>query len=69
MSDLIKPAFQTRPYSPHEVVRIRDRYQMYKYISNNVYPCDLYTSGNDLIMVFLKNETKELYEKWRNREL
>ena len=69
MDDLIKPSFQTKSYSPKDVVRVRDRFQQYKYLHNRVYPVDMYESRDDVIMVFLKDETKELYEKWRNREL
>ena len=69
MERLIRPSFQTRPYKPSEVVRVRDRFQQYKYLLNNVYPVDMYESKDDVIMVFLKEDTKELFIKWRNKEL
>ena len=70
MEPKIKPAFQTQEYYPNEVVRIKDRYQQFIWLKNGVFPLDLYESQGDVIMIFPKNEkTKELYRKWRNREL
>ena len=67
MDNLIKPNFQTRPYKPTEVVRIKDRLQQFLYIKHGAKPVDMYVSSEDdcLIMLFMKSETKELYEKWR----
>lgn len=68
--DLIKPAFQTRPYRPSEVCRIKDRRQSFLYIKNGAMPVDLFVDSDDnLVMIFLKSETKELYDKWRRYEL
>ncbi len=68
--ELIKPAFQTKPYKANEVMRCRDRHQQYVWLRENVYPLDVYESQGDVIMIFPKNaKTKELYVKWRNREL
>ena len=64
-----------RNYSPHEVVRIVNPKQYLSYIKNQVYPIDMYTSIDDrtnniiLAMVFLKEETTEVYKKWCNYEL
>ncbi len=69
MEDMIRPSFQTKPYQTSDVVRVRDRYQQYMYLKNRIYPVDLYESRDDVIMVFLKSETKDIYQKWRNREL
>ena len=70
MSELAKPAFHTRDYDPTKCVAIRDRYQSYLYIKHHAYPVDMYVSSNeDLVMVFDKEETKELYEKYRRYEL
>lgn len=71
MENLIKPSFQTRPYKAYEVVRIKDRLQQFLYIKNHAKPVDMYVSEGDenLIMVFMKSETKALYDKWRAREL
>ena len=68
---LIPPAFETRPYNPATVVRISDRYQQYLYVKHGAHPLDMYVSleSKELIMVFDKTETKELYEKYRKYEL
>jgi len=70
MNNLIKPAFQTKEYRTHEVMRCRDRYQQYIWLREGIFPLDVYESQGDVIMIFPKNEkTKELYKKWRNREI
>jgi hypothetical protein len=70
MEPKIKPAFQTQEYYPQDVVRIKDRYQQFCWLRENVYPLDMYESDGDVIMIFPKNEkTRELYRRWRNREL
>lgn len=69
--ELVKPALITKPYDPRMCVFIRDRWQQYLYIKNGAYPLDLYVSleTEDLVMVFDKQSTKELYEKYRRFEL
>lgn len=68
--DLIKPSFQTKPYRPNEVCRIKDRRQSFLYMKHGANPVDLYVDSDDnLVMIFLKSETKELYDKWRRYEL
>jgi len=71
MKDLIKPAFQTREYDPTKVIRCHDRWQQYLYIKHGAKPLDMYVSheSEDLIMVFDKSETRDLYEKYRRYEL
>lgn len=70
MAEFVKPAFYTREYDPQKCVAIRDRYQSYLYIKHGTYPLDMYVSSNeDLVMVFDKEETKELYERYRKYEL
>lgn len=71
MEDFIEPAFRTRSYDARNVVRVKDRYQQYLFIKHNAYPIDMYVSiqDNNLIMVFDKTETRELYEKYRRYEL
>ena len=45
------------------------------YIKNKVYPIDIYTSLDDktdkdvVVMIFLKEDTKEVFQKWCNYEL
>lgn len=67
----ILPTFQTREYFAAESVAIRDRYQQYLYIKHNAYPIDIYVSNstNDLVMVFDKEATKDLYKLYREYKL
>lgn len=69
--ELIKPALITMPYDARKCVFIRDRYQQFLYIKHGAYPLDLYVAldTDDLVMVFDKQSTKELYEKYRRYEL
>lgn len=56
-------------YNPKSVIRIVDRRQQYKYCEHGCYPKDIYVSEGELVMVFDKEETKKLYDKWRAHEL
>lgn len=64
-----------RDYFHNEVVRIVNPKQCMLYIKNKVFPIDIYASiddktGNDILaMVFLKEDTKEVFQKWCNYEL
>lgn len=70
MSELIKPSFQTRPYHPSKVCRIRDRWQSFLYLKNGAKPVDIYVDGDDnLVMLFMKDETRELYDAYRKYQL
>lgn len=68
---LVEPTFYTKKYNPIEVVRIADRHQQYLYLKHGAYPVDMYVSidTEELVMVFDKESTKELYEKYRKYEL
>ena len=71
----VKSNLQPREYLPSEVSRIINQKQCMLYIKHGVYPIDIYTSidnktGNDvLIMIFSKEESYPLYQKWCNHEL
>lgn len=64
-----------KKYSLNDVVRIVDPKQQKLYIKHNAYPVDMYVtkdiySGDEiLIMLFNKEETRELYLKWKTHEL
>lgn len=66
---------KVRNYLPHEVVRIVNMKQCLLYIKSGVYPIDIYASIDDktnqaiLAMVFLKEDTSEVYKKWCNYDL
>lgn len=72
---LIKTNLKPRDYKIDEVVRIRNIKQQQLYMDNDVFPIDIYPSYDDktdnkiTIMVFERDKTKELYQKWKNYEL
>lgn len=71
----VKTNLKPRDYFANEVVRIVNIKQQILYTKNNVYPIDMYTSidvetnNPVLVMIYLKNDTTEVYKKWRNYEL
>ena len=71
MEPKVKPDFQMREYLPHEAVRIKDIHQSYLFLKNGARPVDIYPllDKEGIVFVFLKSETKELYEKYRRFEL
>ena len=64
-----------KPYHLKDVVRVVDPKQQKLYIKHDVYPIDMYTTSDvltnedKLVMLFSRQETKELYILWKNREL
>ena len=72
---MIKTNLKPRNYSIHEVVRIVNPKQYLLYIKNRVYPIDMYTSIDEdtdniiLAVVFLKEDTTDVYKKWCAHEL
>ena len=62
-------------YSLNDMVRVIDPLQSKLYIKAGAYPVDMYVtkdfySNNEvLVMLFRKDETRELYVKWKNHEL
>ena len=71
----IKTNLNPRDYVTSEVVRIINPKQQLLYAKNSIYPIDMYTSIDErtnnavLVMIFLKEETTEVYQKWCNYEL
>ena len=71
----IETHLKPRNYLENEVSRIINPKQCMLYIKNKVYPIDVYTSidsktGNDIVvMIFLKDESYPLYQKWCDHEL
>ena len=52
----INPKFYTHDYDPCKVLKVVDRYKQKLYISNGIYPCDIYVdSNNNLVMLFEKS--------------
>lgn len=71
----IKTNLNPRDYRLCDVVRIVNPKQSLLYIKSGIYPIDIYTSVDEktnnsvLVMIFLKEETVEVYKKWCNYEL
>lgn len=72
---MVKTHLKSRDYLPSDVVRIVNQKQVLLYAKNNVYPIDMYTSIDEktnntiLVMIYLKEDTSEVYKKWCNYEL
>lgn len=64
-----KPRFNTQSYNKQQAVAIKDRWQQFLYIKNKIYPVDMYVLDDNLIMVFLKKDTKDLYCLYRQHKL
>lgn len=62
-------------YTLRDAVRIVNPKQYLYYISNGVYPIDIYSSYDEkndrkiIVMIFEKENTKELYQKWCNYDV
>lgn len=68
-NELVKPAFETCFYRPKEVVRIVDRYEQFLFIKHGAHPVDMYVHDENLVMIFKKTDTRELYELYRQYKL
>ena len=71
---IIQSNLHPRDYSEKEVCRIVNPKQRDLYIKHRVFPIDIYPSINEeekdiVVYIFLKEETKELYQKWLDHEL
>ena len=72
-----------KPYYLKDVARVEDQKQQKLYIKHDVYPIDMYTTSDTvldettgkeilkdkLIMVFSRNESRDLYILWKRHEL
>lgn len=72
-----------KPYHLKDVARVEDQKQQKLYIKHDVYPIDMYTTSDTvldettgkemlkdkLIMVFSRNESRDLYILWKRHEL
>lgn len=72
---MIKTNIKSKDYKQNEVVRICNVKQQIFYMSNQVYPVDIYVSFDEkndrkiIVMIFEKDKTKELYQKWLNYDV
>lgn len=62
-------------YNSKDVVRIFNPKQRDLYLMNGIMPKDIYTSVDNktnekiLVYIFMKEDTREAYNKWLNYEL
>lgn len=72
---IIKSNLGDFTYNSKDVVRILNPKQRDLYLMNGIMPKDIYTSVDNesenkiLVYIFLKEETREVYNKWLNYEL
>lgn len=72
---MIKTNLKARDYNLHEVNRICNVKQQLFYMNNGAFPIDIYPSydkNNDrkiIVMIFDKDDTRELYIKWKNYDV
>lgn len=75
MKDYIISETTGRKYAVQDVVRILNPKQQLLYIKSGLYPLDLYVSIDNktnkdiLVMLFSKEESYPLYQKWCDHEL
>ena len=52
----IKPKFNTYNYNPKKVIKVINPFKQKLYISNGIYPCDIYVDSEErLVMLFEKS--------------
>lgn len=72
---IVKTHLYSRDYNIREVVRIVNPKQQDLYMLHEIYPIDIYMSYDDKsdkpirVMVFLRSETSEVYDLWKNYKL
>lgn len=72
---IVKTHLYSRDYNIREVVRIVNPKQQDLYMLYEIYPIDIYMSYDDKsdkpirVMVFLRSETSEVYDLWKNYKL
>lgn len=52
-------------YNPNNAIRIVNMQQVYFYLKHGALPVDIYAGfDNRVVVVFDRNATQELYDKW-----
>lgn len=75
MKEYVDSNLTGKPYAAQDVVRILNPKQQLLYVKAGLYPLDLYTSIDEktdkdvLVMIFSREESYPLYQKWCNHEL
>lgn len=72
---IVKTNIKSRDYTQNEVVRICNIKQQIFYLGSGIYPIDIYSSYDDkndrkiIVMIFEKEKTKNMYQKWLNYDV
>lgn len=72
---MIETNIKSRDYYLNEVNRICNIKQQIFYMDSGVFPIDIYPSYDDkndrkiIVMIFEKEKTKELYQKWKSYDI
>lgn len=72
---MIETNIKSRDYYLNEVNRICNIKQQIFYMDSGVFPIDIYPSYDDkndrkiIVMIFEKEKTKELYQKWKSYDV
>ena len=72
---MIETNIKSRDYYLNEVNRICNIKQQIFYMDSGVFPIDIYPSYYDkndrkiIVMIFEKEKTKELYQKWKSYDV
>lgn len=75
MNEFIIPNLRYREYLTEDVIKVVNPKQQKLYVKHGAFPVDMYVDqdkrgyGDILIMVFMRDETQELYDAWVNHEL
>ena len=75
MKDYIDSNITDKSYARQDVVRILNPKQQLLYIKAGLYPLDMYVSIDEktdkdvLVMIFSKEKSYPLYQKWCDHEL
>ena len=72
---MIETNIKSRDYYLNDVNRICNIKQQIFYMDSGVFPIDIYPSYDDkndrkiIVMIFEKEKTKELYQKWKSYDV
>lgn len=75
MKEYVESNLTGKLYAAQDVVRILNPKQQLLYVKAGLYPLDIYTSIDEktdkdiLVMIFSREESYPLYQKWCDHEL
>lgn len=56
-------------YSPDEMVYLVNPLQSARYLKHGAVLYDIFESKDMLVFVFSRNDTRQMYQQWKHREL